>query len=1247
MGKPIKGLYKDSLPIDQPSQTYRDAKNINLNDNVGSISTEEGFAIQESLPTGAFPLHYDITPDKRLIIFYVTDSTSAIGVYKDGEFTTVLDDSDLSFSRTVDIQSTVKLDNSGNALVYWTDDENPPRVYNIDTQESYADINELNIFDFITDVGSISLDTVASSGGSLFSGSYMFALRYIDEDDNRSNYFSITRPIPVLPNSVSGFVQGLQTVRTSKIIKLNISNLDTSYKELEVAVIRFEENSIAETISLPLIPISGSSTTISYGGYGGTPNSLDEITINKVSYTRAKAIGQLDNVLYMGNLQRDSEVDYQKYANNIKTYAITKESSADNLDDETFVFKNKSFRRGEVYAFYISFILDDGTETEAFHIPGREAVGTEKNDVTTGSIAESINGGAKRFHFFPEKDATYGMAYWENDINEDSYPDNPKFDIVDIDASGNESQVGTLRNKAVRHHRFPDEFDEPILSNTENADPIDVSLVGVQFYDVKLPSSLKDKVKGVKFYYASKNNSNRLIIDEGFSIPQQTVSSSNWDIIDETVFRNLDIEAQWTGQTWTDFSFSPFSSMLNKQNIANVDYLVRTRKGKTSKVARIGQYDFEYQVDKRVPLTSADREASLIDVNAISYYNSNLPVVNIQDLGFPNNKSSYLEPSGIVIESNNNIGVTFDANLSAYSESPTLQPLYREFGAIFKMCTFRDYVHAPFTQENLCVLGKVDTDIDKFDPTVIGSANRSIQLYSGDTFISNYSQLVSFDRSSGEDNLNQAIVRTIVQSYDHSNWRQPGEGEFEFNVNNPEVKEDVLDAYRNASVDEFYDNYYAYDNAYSVQAYLKATVPDQSEDVLRKSIPTRIIRSAEENFDTQQDNFRTFLENDYLDIPSSKGQINRIASNNGVLVIHTESALFRTRGKEQLVTGDFRAFLGSGDIFEVQPTELFNTKYGFAGIQDVSSSIETPIGYFFVDSDNKSVYMLSDKINDLTELGMRNFFRENLTWYIDAAESHKNIPFTKIVAEFDPEYNRILLTKKDYKPKDKFFTDQNQGLISFNNTTGMFENQGTPIPYVENVYFEDKSFTLSYLPEINAWASFHDYKPLFYMNNGIDLFSFKDEDIYKHNVPTANYTDYYGTEHGMSLQVVDNREPTISKQLVNIEFITSVIQDGKEIWNETFDRFRITNSVQDSDIQSLVYFTNAGGNLRNIEGSWRVNKFRDMTDANGNIPETDIPWYNQKKFIGKYAIIDLYYDTPEDKKLALTDITANFKQSIR
>ena len=96
---------------------------------------------------------------------------------------------------------------------------------------------------------------------------------------------------------------------------------------------------------------------------------------------------------------------YQKYANNIKLTAIVKTidnfdefwATTDNLetgfntmevdngnyvDDsksyrfDTNIFKYKGYMRDEIYAFYIAFVLKDGSMSYAYHIPGR----TDLND---------------------------------------------------------------------------------------------------------------------------------------------------------------------------------------------------------------------------------------------------------------------------------------------------------------------------------------------------------------------------------------------------------------------------------------------------------------------------------------------------------------------------------------------------------------------------------------------------------------------------------------------------------------------------------------------------------------------------------------------------------------------------------------------------------------------------------------------------------------------------------------------------
>ena len=129
-----------------------------------------------------------------------------------------------------------------------------------------------------------------------------------------------------------------------------------------------------------------------------------------MSYETAKTINQLDGVLYLGNLTGTKDLGYQKYANNITLTAKTKVfenfdtyyATIDNLqsgfgNSAVNVFNNiyqevdasqsyryapnitnwKGYQRDEIYAFYIAFILKDGSMSYAYHIPGRAPLDTQ------------------------------------------------------------------------------------------------------------------------------------------------------------------------------------------------------------------------------------------------------------------------------------------------------------------------------------------------------------------------------------------------------------------------------------------------------------------------------------------------------------------------------------------------------------------------------------------------------------------------------------------------------------------------------------------------------------------------------------------------------------------------------------------------------------------------------------------------------------------------------------------------------
>ena len=73
--KRLKGLYKDGDPVDQPPETYRDALNINVNESIGSISTEKGTRVLTVLPQDHVLLGSHLLSDGRIVVFSINTTT--------------------------------------------------------------------------------------------------------------------------------------------------------------------------------------------------------------------------------------------------------------------------------------------------------------------------------------------------------------------------------------------------------------------------------------------------------------------------------------------------------------------------------------------------------------------------------------------------------------------------------------------------------------------------------------------------------------------------------------------------------------------------------------------------------------------------------------------------------------------------------------------------------------------------------------------------------------------------------------------------------------------------------------------------------------------------------------------------------------------------------------------------------------------------------------------------------------------
>ena len=589
----LKGLFKDSGEVDQPSNTWRYALNALMNEQKGSVSNESGNKLSgyikatlPSIPGQKQWPHWEkiigaIEIDLNRAILFVCDTRPLIidptdvdknyyprhsiqlwdGVKSEHQKVTMLFKPvtsfvmgaqnttgcapvDLNFKETHPIEGIFRIDSKEDVIIYWTDDLNPPRALNITRQLRHITvtspisqsklygldpckshrkhINLLNLFPAAGTIPQINSRFANASfnligqGGGLLTGVYYLAVAYIDEDFVETNYLTVSNPVSIVPEysytrpttKRDGAKSGTQT---SKSITWNVQNLNTDYKYIKCAVIRKKDDAVdvfklTDKVITGDMALGTNMLQITFSGTEGfEPLKMEDVMIDTVGYDTAKSITQMDNVLYMGNLTGSPDLGYQKYANNIKASSHVRKIenfdqqilSVDNLysgfantpvdsfgsgstgvaiddknsyrDPEMNTFY-RGYRRGEVYAFYIAFVLNNGSMSYAYHIPGREPIqaqpiwperyssafggSTTRGDYEYWALPigvgnnpildhqRELHNGTKIFHFYDVSEHTSGtdanarpngaprnMRYWHN-LNE-VYPHTPNSEVWD------------------------------------------------------------------------------------------------------------------------------------------------------------------------------------------------------------------------------------------------------------------------------------------------------------------------------------------------------------------------------------------------------------------------------------------------------------------------------------------------------------------------------------------------------------------------------------------------------------------------------------------------------------------------------------------------------------------------------------------------------------------------------------------------------------------------------------------------
>lgn len=323
------------------------------------------------------------------------------------------DELDFDLQHPVDIKAQYSYDNSVNLIL--NDGKNYPKLIN--TRFSPIGRNKYEIVDRkgdddtnIYDQGEqfksdTSLYKIISNlpkveylgdqlGGSLQIGNYHFYFKYLDADGNESDFFAETGLISIfkgqLPDTI---ITGERNENSSKLIKLLLTDLDTSYSNIKIYYTRASgenyQNKVIETkVFTDPIKFNGkSSILITITGFENTIN-VPDTTINELNqkYETINTQEICQNRLFIANVNI-SKVKYEDLQD-ISLRFIPEPEFIDyqgisdcsyncpNLQqsyyNSSFIYNNVGYWPDELYRLGIVYIFSDNSLSNVFNVRGRD-----------------------------------------------------------------------------------------------------------------------------------------------------------------------------------------------------------------------------------------------------------------------------------------------------------------------------------------------------------------------------------------------------------------------------------------------------------------------------------------------------------------------------------------------------------------------------------------------------------------------------------------------------------------------------------------------------------------------------------------------------------------------------------------------------------------------------------------------------------------------------------------------------------
>lgn len=363
----------------------------------------------------------------------------------------------------------------------------------------------------------------------------------------------------------------------------------------------------------------------------------------------------------------------------------------------------------------------------------------------------------------------------------------------------------------------------------------------------------------------------------------------------------------------------------------------------------------------------------------------------------------------------------------------------------------------------------------------------------------NNSQVLSYTDTGhfSGDSSSSSVTKTLIRSV----YRPPFSSLENHLVNKllkfSDKREDNMQ-YLGVALGEFYYLNPDYDRKNKQKTFYHLPVEYDCCSECSEEFPHRW-RWSEQSFQEElSDNFRTFLPNNYKDIPGETGEIMNIFSIGNNMYIHTKEALWiQPRNYQERVTDQIVSFIGTGSYGDVPPRKIINDETGMsAGLTHKWSALNTKYGYFFACENESTIYKFDgQKLINLSFYGLHNWFKENTELKLDLKLreiSNKDYVYrdnpsspigTGYLLTYDNEKERVLATKKDFIGEiqsdlsDSKIIGYKNSLVSFPDYKNLIKNNKKDGWYLSDVKDGQLEFSKIDKEDVDGYIYQNSFQP--------------------------------------------------------------------------------------------------------------------------------------------------------------------------